>query len=1756
MSSLHLDCGESGVGMGVVLGSCVVVSSCSIRSNLECSPLVVDWTGEHDWNSITVIDTCHTSSCRDCLLPLVSLADPSFRSPNPHSSQQSDRTDRYTPSVSIMGSSIEFRDAELIFGTGPLIGSLAWTGIEAETESVRTSLVGCVLANMTSPCKQEGRMVGSWFAQSIVGCVVSSCSNHLYGTSIRSLNGGGSLLTLNSSFVSCLVDSSYENKPFTTRTVLSIEQALYSFKLCTFKECTAPEYLSGGALSTNVFDLKADVQIESCSFESCSAIYGTAGAILLSFESGSTNKLILKSSSFTSCSAASVGSLYLYRPGASTVSECAFIDSEATQYGGAIGFFSLGSCDNWRLHLKLSLPELSCKRDIIKFRWRGHICLALSINCTAASGYGRVMYFHSTPYPTIDSTTVSNCASSSEHFTSLIYLNETNTDLGEVLSIFPTQLALTALTAEVTETTADVEVTLDKEVSGTLLVVVSNVEGERQEEENGIPNIGRVLGFPILTSSSGSCSVSIGENDGLLQTPLSDYSIVAAFIPSHVVSFTKAPIFGIPKKRPSLTSAVCSLDASHTKATVDFEGRDFEDGQYTMTLHDGSSFEVELSTDVDGKSTGSKDLGVISGESVWKEGSVWIVKEMKSVSDTTQSIDIDHPVSFTIPTVARLSGIDVSELDISSEGEWKVTLSFSSVKLEKGTEYTLILIGQDSDGEELTRKMTTSSSGEIQELDEVLYPFETDEDKRAQQMKFGVLYKVTSLQATGRLNSVQVGSVGVQMPVEPVRLRNIEVDDETETTVGLLVTGSGFVPKETYTVEVSGVATGSGSSNAHARTFIVVASDATSASSPTLLLSSSSDSTSLRFGQTYTVTKIDNGTDSGIVVGTPSFSTPELPPPTPHLTSAVCSLDASHTKATVDFEGRDFENGQYKMTRQDESSFEVELSTDVDGTSSGSMDLGVIREESLWKEGGTWIVKKVMSVSTPELSIDITHPIWFTIPTVARLSGIEVSELDISSEGEWKVRLSFSSVKLESGTEYTLTLIGQDSDGEELTRKMATTSSGAIGELDEVLYPFETDEDKRAQQMKFGVLYKVTSLQATGRLNSVQVGSVGVQMPVEPVRLTNIEVDDETETTVRLLVTGSGFVPKETYTVEVTRVTSASIELTSQGILMSIALIGEHLPSGSTFDVTLNNTITIPVSFTSNTKGKSEVVMLGLDGGLAFGSTYSITDVSSGGLKIIADSISISTPPKPSELILCVCSDDADDPSTIWSGADVSTCLKMERAWNLAEGLSIANTMMRIVKPASLSTRLVVSSLAFKLTSGNMDQSLLSLSQPSSDSNSDASLLSITNGECGLTLLTIRTSSSSSFVFISAESSTITIQTCSIEGTDSADSSSDEMICGWNTGFLHFIDSNASLSSVTLKGLGSGGIVQKGGELTIKKGEFSDNGPTNSLFPSARRNIHCEGEGTLTIDSLAKGDGTEEDPSAWIDADGCTLTGKKSVVSSPLFVPTLDSDTSWTNLDTSTNTMDFTVRGETLVPCGLRLEVFERDCELSSKGRSVVLALSSLSTSAWTSTEIVGEVDVKSSLSSLNASLEWRACLSFGNGRTTPNSFVFASASPTGKGSRILVADGGSASIGECGGEELPCVSVWTGQMVGKMKMEEWIDLRIVGSAGMGGSFWMKGKVGLRISSSSSLERSRVVIDGSSLNSSDGIVSISSATVEVSQVDVVVVGSSEERSWCGYVFVVESLGTLEVKSVEVIVEGRICVGLGMVTNGLGDSIRL
>ncbi|KAK2940765.1 hypothetical protein BLNAU_24327 [Blattamonas nauphoetae] len=65
-------------------------------------------------------------------------------------------------------------------------------------------------------------------------------------------------------------------------------------------------------------------------------------------------------------------------------------------------------------------------------------------------------------------------------------------------------------------------------------------------------------------------TVSTGDA-GLLQLPLEDYTVIAASLSDHVVSFSDPPIV-LVTLHPTLLSANCVLDESHTMAVLNLEG--------------------------------------------------------------------------------------------------------------------------------------------------------------------------------------------------------------------------------------------------------------------------------------------------------------------------------------------------------------------------------------------------------------------------------------------------------------------------------------------------------------------------------------------------------------------------------------------------------------------------------------------------------------------------------------------------------------------------------------------------------------------------------------------------------------------------------------------------------------------------------------------------------------------------------------------------------------------------------------------------------------------------------------------------------------------------------------------------------------------------------------------------------------------------------------------------------------------------------
>ncbi|KAK2946197.1 hypothetical protein BLNAU_18873 [Blattamonas nauphoetae] len=1491
----------------------------------------------------------------------------------------------------------------------------------------------------------------------MIGSCVSRCTNHLCGTGIRDLNCGGSVLCSNTSFTHCTTTTTeYSNQHLTFQTNITTTNTLHLFSLCTFKECSVTSG-GGGAIIMSI--IAADLEIASCSFDSCSAP-SSAGGALMYYQSATPSSIVISSSSFVNCSsrASSGGSLYLIDLASITISESVFLDSQTTSLGGAVYIRT------W--NAELSNTGLSnclfrnCTTSVLSPSSGGGAlyfagCSSIRLDflqfgeCVSATGNGQDLYFRS-PLPSVSLTTVSNCDSTSTPQASRIY--PTTIAVDDVLPDPTDTTTIHSLVAQsTTSTTAEIVVTLDKTLTGSLLVLVSNSEGTPRTDTTKAPNIGRVLVFSIESSNIGRCTASTGET-GLLQVPLEDYKIVTASLSKHIVSFSDVSLETIVL-HPTVTSAECVLDETNTHALLDVEGSDLEDATFTLTLQNESPLNAAFT-----KNKATVDLGMIGESSGWMESEMFVVMKGMNEDDNSIVVSIPSPLYFTIPLAACLSNIEVSDLNDAQTG---VTLSFSSRLLKGNQKYEITMARKGGSGR-VVMDLKTDNSGLLASQTVILYPSNENEVGWKNSLGFGEEYEVLGVSAkTGEdVYPILFSPILLTMPMEPVLVKNAGCSTDQAATTIVWISGSGLIENETYTLTVSGTPTSDPLSLDHHNTSIsVVASSSTDAQSLTLPLSSTSGS-SLLFGRAYTISAITNGSVIGIVEGTPSFTTR----PTPTLTSLSCKLKEGDPKTVeISLSGSDIPNGHYYLVLKNTvNSKEIELKMNL-VNSEGQVEIDIFSSSEV-EYGGKYEVVSLWSSSlTVALPTSATYRSLKVPDAPARvtsascvLSGEKKTHVKIVIFGKNLPVKGTLSVKVKE-VYSTGSTIGSENELPEASIT-STTSTGPVEiEIFGVMNPC----------LEYGKTYELSSLTISGTSSWILDESVRFSVPCEPVRITSAWcTTNETDWTV-VTVEGSGFVLEEFYTVSVsglpsdtpsppsssphntsfgmiashpTEATSSPIQLypsegsqlkfsysytivgisngsvdgvvhsvvfetqddvkrdealitkieivptTSLNTSIVIDLAGTNLPSGTVGLMTLNDSFSLAISFSSSSFGRSEVIELGVSGSLAFGSEYKITtfeDSNQQSIQIPETTI-VSTPPKPSKLSLCVCGNEERGGMDL-SGADPETCNSIQSAWKTATSLGILDTTMRIVDSADLSSPLIVTTrVPFNLISFQMEPATLRANQLASQPAS--ALVSVEEGGlCRLTLLTITADLSvSTFKLVSASKGTVVLRSCSIEGTRQRESNSeDESICGWSRGLIELFETDTELNGVTMKEIVVGGIWMRGGKLKVTAGVFSQNGPSIADFPSARQNIHCEGEGAITIQSLSEGDGTEEQSSAWLDVSECRIEAKQSIVSSPLFVPTLNSTESKVETDKN-GKQTLKVVGKTLMPCGLSLEVFEWDSSKSVEGKSELVDLSTSTATHWNESEISIPFSM-ADVPKLNKKMEWRGRLVFGNGERTSN---------------------------------------------------------------------------------------------------------------------------------------------------------------------------
>eukprot|EP00770_Monocercomonoides_exilis_P012712 MONOS_12655.1-p1 / transcript=MONOS_12655.1 / gene=MONOS_12655 / organism=Monocercomonoides_exilis_PA203 / gene_product=unspecified product / transcript_product=unspecified product / location=Mono_scaffold00715:20-10632(-) / protein_length=3474 / sequence_SO=supercontig / SO=protein_coding / is_pseudo=false len=114
--------------------------------------------------------------------------------------------------------------------------------------------------------------------------------------------------------------------------------------------------------------------------------------------------------------------------------------------------------------------------------------------------------------------------------------------------------------------------------------------------------------------------------------------------------------------------------------------------------------------------------------------------------------------------------------------------------------------------------------------------------------------------------------------------------------------------------------------------------------------------------------------------------------------------------------------------------------------------------------------------------------------------------------------------------------------------------------------------------------------------------------------------------------------------------------------------------------------------------------------------------------------------------------------------------------------------------------------------------------------------------------------------------SSVLIDSCVFEGqtmTNCNELASSREICHWNGSLVDMCNSSGTFEDTTISKGNFGGMTIFGGDVTISESEFVLNNPSIEGYPSARRNVICEGNGELDVVSVKGGDGMLPNTSLW-----------------------------------------------------------------------------------------------------------------------------------------------------------------------------------------------------------------------------------------------------------------------------------------------------
>ncbi|KAK2945560.1 hypothetical protein BLNAU_19517 [Blattamonas nauphoetae] len=953
---------------------------------------------------------------------------------------------------------------------------------------------------------------------------------------------------------------------------------------------------------------------------------------------------------------------------------------------------------------------------------------------------------------------------------------------------------------------------------------------------------------------------------------------------------------------PILVSISTSLTLPLKKEVIlSLSGLRMKSGEFNLTFQkEGTTTPLSISVTIENTTSGSGSEDIFGG-TILKYGTTY---EVLSLTSTTLHFAVAPSLTFTTdPEPPRLTSISYDKL---SDKDRKADFTVGGRKMTNGEKYTIIV---NKTGTAIQKTFeVTMSSAEVGAGSAVLFSRTEGEIE----LDYSTEYEVVGVKDSSQLSILFEGGLTFTTGAEPVRLVSFWIVgyDEKEKEVKFEMTGRVLDTAKTYKVGLS--------ISSELKHRVSMKFDSTKEKWEGSSILFSLEGCELEYGKTYTVSSFRKGEETDELF----FETNEITiaPEPPRLAKITRNDDAGLNSTTLTLLSRVLTVGEkyeMKVTGTPLSSSPSSSNTSHETTftfTASSATLNTLPltlfpfEDAIVKYGHSYSVDWMKVVGGASIFVE-TEMCEFTTPTeparICSCTGAILSKdrtnVTISLEGR-ALGDSLGSIWVSFGGTFWKSLS---------MRRISET----LCEAD-----FLVTSSESVTHLKFEGEYTVCLKPDEPSTLLVDSG-ITVRIPASP------------------------------------SFTEVKFEFTnSLGTGCIAILTGKDLVVGTEYEVKLNTSHTFSIIVKSSTRAESSEMMIGFEGSLAYSADILIdsiepTDEDSGDVLIPSPSFTGQTQARPNINEIFI---DTETGNNDWTCGDSSLpCSTMDVAWKIMQTLGIAHPTFSLLDSTSLSSQMTIGSgMSVLMQNGTNGEPSLNI--PSSAAGSSISaLIVVSSGLLNIQNIDIVVGSSQpSFVLISASSSKMILKDglITIKSETGRSRNEVEELCLWTTGLIELIDTELNVTNNQFFNISQGAMRMKGGQLNIQGSIFCDNIPSNSSFPSARRNIACSDEGKIHIGSVKAGDGFKKS-SAWISSEGCSIESTEVNADAPLFIPTLSSD-STSKLDKKTKSFTLTIEGTILIPCSLFLEVFEKEKD-GTEVNSTQIPLTVDSATSFTETKIV-----------------------------------------------------------------------------------------------------------------------------------------------------------------------------------------------------------